>query len=75
MGTIDYCILVILLLLGLVALAVKHEGKRVADRRQHKGQPPDGIERRSGKDRRGNSLTAYVLWAMGSQWSRLRKLF
>ena len=74
MGTADYCILVVLVLSGLVTLSILHDEQRLADRRQHGGLPPGGLERRSGRDRRGHSLTAYVLWAARAQWTRFRKL-
>ena len=73
MGTVDYCILTVLLLSGLVALSIKHEEQRMADRRQRTAPPPGGLERRSGKDRRRDSLAAYVLWAARAQWFRFRK--
>jgi len=75
MGTVDYCILVILLLSGLVAVSIKQDEQRRGDRRQHSGLPPDGIDRRSGKDRRGHSLAAFVLWAGRTQWLKIRKRF
>lgn len=75
MGTADYCALVVLLLAGLIALSIRQEEKRGADRRQRDGSPPDGFERRLGRDRRDRSLPAYLAWATRSQWLKLRSLF
>ncbi|GLH68986.1 hypothetical protein GETHPA_05190 [Geothrix rubra] len=75
MGTADYCALVVLLLAGLIALSIRKEEKREADRRQQGGPPPAGLEQRSGQDRRDRSLSAYLAWATRSQWLKLRALF
>lgn len=75
MGTADYCALVVLLLAGLIAVSIRQDEKRQADRRQQVGPPPAGRERRSGRDRRDRSLPAYLAWATRSQWLKLRNLF
>jgi hypothetical protein len=75
MGTIEYCILILVLMAGLMALSIAHDEKRRCDRRKQNLGPPNGIERRSGKDRRGNSLTAYVLWILRSRWHRIKTFF
>jgi len=72
MGTIEYCILILVLMAGLMALSIAHDEKRRCDRRKQNLGPPNGIERRSGKDRRGNSLLAYLWWICRSRWHRLK---
>ncbi len=75
MGTADYCALVVLLLAGIIVLSIRQDEKRQADRRQRNGPPPGGLERRRGQDRRDRSWSAYLTWAMQSQWLKLRNLF
>lgn len=75
MGTADYCALVVLLLAGIIVLSIRQDEKRQADRRQQGGPPPGGLERRSGRDRRDRSWSAYLAWATRSQWLKLRNLF
>ncbi len=75
MGTADYCALVVLLLAGLVALSIRQEEKRCLERRQNHGTPPDGVERRSGRDRRQRSVGAWVAWAARTQWRKVRNWF
>jgi len=75
MGTADYCLIVAVLFFALVTLCLKHDEHRRRDRRQRNLGPPNGIERRSGKDRRGNSTTAFVLWTLRSRWSKVKKWF
>ncbi len=75
MGTADYCALIVLLLAGLITLSIRQDEKRQADRRQQDGPPPPGLERRSGRDRRDRSRSAYLAWATRSQWLKLRSLF
>lgn len=75
MGTADYCVLVVLLLAGLVALSIRQEEKRCVDRRHRLEPPPGGMDRRSGRDRRARSLKAWATWAADSQWRKVRKRF
>jgi hypothetical protein len=75
MGTAVYCALVVVLLAGLIALSIRQDEKRQADRRQQGGLPPAGQERRLGRDRRDRSLPAYLAWAARSQWLKLRNRF
>jgi hypothetical protein len=75
MGTADYCALVVLLLAGVITLSIRQDEKRRADRRQQVGPPPAGLDRRSGRDRRDRSLSAYLTWAVRSQWLKFRSLF
>jgi hypothetical protein len=70
-GINDYLLLVVALFFGYLLLAVHYEGKRVTDRRKRNLGPPDGIERRSGKDRRQNSHMKYMAWVLHSQAMRL----
>ncbi len=72
MGPADYCALVVILLAGLVTLSIRQEEKRCRERRQHSARPPQGIERRSGRDRRRRSFGAWMGWAVRSQWQKLR---
>jgi hypothetical protein len=70
-GINDYLLLVVALFFGYLLLAVHYEGKRVTDRRKRNLGPPDGIERRTGGDRRKNSHVKYMTWVLHSQVRRL----
>ena len=74
MGTNDYLLIVVGSFFGYLLLAVHYEEKRATDRRKRNLGPPNGIERRSGKDRRRDSLTHYLRWVLRSQLKRLSRL-
>ena len=71
MGTNDWILIVVAAFFGYLLLAIHYEEKRSTDRRKRNLGPPDGIERRSGKDRRRDSLTRYLAWVLRSQCRRL----
>ena len=71
MGINDCILLVVALLFGYLLLAIHYEEKRAKDRRKQNLGPPDGIERRSGRDRRRDSVLHYVAWVLRSQLRRL----
>lgn len=71
MGTFDLMLVVVALFFGGLLLAVHYEQKRTMDRRQQNLGPPGGIERRSGQDRRQNSLSKYLKWVFRAQLRRL----
>ncbi len=75
MRTVDYCILVVLLLAGLLLISIRQEELRRMDRRRQDLPPPGGVERRTGRDRRDQSAVGYLAWAARSQWLKVRKLF
>lgn len=74
-GTNDLILIVVGTLFGYLLLATHYEQKRTTDRRKRNLGPPDGIERRSGKDRRRDSVIAYLGWVLRSQAKRLVGLF
>ena len=74
MGTNDWMLLIVAAFFGYLWLAIHYEEKRSIDRRKRDIGPPGGIERRSGKDRRRNSLTHYLGWVLRSQIRRLSRL-
>lgn len=74
MGTNDWLLIVVALFFALLLQAVHYEAKRTTDRRKHDIGPPYGIERRSGKIRRRDSLTHYLGWVLRSQARRLGRL-
>lgn len=71
MGINDCLLIVVAAFFSYLLLAVHYEGKRATDRRKQDLGPPDGIERRSGKDRRQNSHLKYMTWVLRSQVRRL----
>jgi hypothetical protein len=71
LGINDCLLLVVALFFGYLLLAVHYEGKRATDRRKRDLGPPDGIERRSGRDRRQNSHLKYMAWVCHSRLRRL----
>jgi hypothetical protein len=73
-GTNDFLLIVVALFFGYLLLAIHYEEKRRTDRRKVNLGPPDGIERRSGKDRRRDSLAHYVMWVLRSQMKRVAGL-
>jgi len=70
-GTFDLMLVVVALFFGGLLLAVHYEQKRTKDRRKQNLGPPGGIERRSGLDRRQNSLSKYLKWVFRAQLRRL----
>ena len=74
MGTNDAILILVAVFFGYLALAIHYEEKRTTDRRKRDLGPPDGIERRSGQDRRRNSLVNYLRWVLTSQLRRLARL-
>jgi hypothetical protein len=75
MGTADYCALVVVLLAGLVAIMIRQEERRLADRRKPHKLLPGGLERRSGKDRRRHAIRDHVGWGLEAVRLRLGRLF
>ena len=71
MGINDCLLIVVALSFGYLLLAIHYEEKRATERRKQNLGPPDGIERRSGKDRRRDSVLHYVAWVLRSQIRRL----
>ena len=71
MGINDSILIVVALLFGYLLLAIHYEEKRAKDRRKQDAGPPDGVERRSGKDRRRDSVLHYVAWVLRSQLRRM----
>jgi hypothetical protein len=71
LGINDSILIIVALLLGYLLLAIHYEEKRATDRRKQNLGPPDGVERRSGKDRRRDSVLHYVAWVLRSQIRRL----
>lgn len=71
MGTNDQILILVGLFFGYLLLAIHYEEKRSTDRRKRNLGPPDGRERRSGKDRRKDSLTRYLGWVLRAQVKRL----
>jgi len=70
-GTNDYILILVALFFSYLLLAIHYEEKRMTDRRKVNLGPPNGIERRSGKDRRRDSLMNYLMWVLRSQLKRL----
>lgn len=75
MGTNDLILIVVALFFSYMLLAIHYEQKRTTDRRKRNLGPPGGIERRSGRDRRRDSLATYLGWVFRSQCRRLVGLF
>ncbi|MDP1830435.1 MAG: hypothetical protein Q8K67_00105 [Geothrix sp.] len=75
MGTNDFILIVVALFFSYLLLAIHYEQKRTTDRRKRNLGPPDGSERRSGQDRRHDSLMTYLGWVFRSQFRRLVGLF
>ena len=71
MGINDSILIVVALLFGYLLLAIHYEEKRAKDRRKEDLGPPDGLERRCGRDRRRDSVLHYVAWVLRSQIRRL----
>ena len=71
MSTNNWILIIVALLFSYLLLAVHYEEKRSTDRRKVNLGPPGGIERRSGKDRRRDSLPHYLAWVLRSQLRRL----
>jgi len=71
-GTNDQILIVVCLFFGCMLLSIHHEEKRKADRRQRHLGPPDGIERRSGRDQRSRSPLASLRWILGAPFRALR---
>jgi len=71
LGINDCLLIVVALFFGYLLLAIHYEEKRATERRKQNLGPPDGIERRSGKDRRRDSVLHYVAWVLRSQIRRL----
>jgi hypothetical protein len=70
-STNNWILIIVALLFGYLLLAVHYEEKRSKDRRKVNLGPPGGIERRSGRDRRRDSLLHYLAWVLRSQLRRL----
>jgi hypothetical protein len=73
-GTNDYLLMVVAIFFGYLLLAIHYEEKRRTDRRKQNLGPPHGIERRSGRDRRRDSLMRYLGWVLRSQVKRFGRL-
>ena len=71
MGTNSWILIVVAAFFGYLLLAIHYEEKRKTDRRKVNLGPPNGIERRSGRDRRRDSMTHYLAWVLRSQLKRL----
>jgi hypothetical protein len=71
LGINDCILIVVAVLFGYLLLAIHYEEKRATERRKQDLGPPDGVERRSGKDRRRDSVLHYVAWVLRSQVRRL----
>lgn len=71
MGINDYILIVVAVFFGYLLLAIHYEEKRATERRKLNLGPPDGVERRSGKDRRRDSVLHYVAWVLRSQLRRM----
>lgn len=71
MGINDCLLLVVAVFFGYLLLAIHYEEKRAIDRRKRGVGPPEGVERRLGKDRRRDSLLHYLAWVLRSQLRRL----
>jgi hypothetical protein len=71
-GTNSWILAVVALFFTYLLLAIHHAEKRSTDRRKVNLGPPGGIERRSGKDRRRDSLSHYLAWVFRCQLKRLR---
>ncbi len=71
MGTNSWILIVVAAFFGYLLLAIHYEEKRATDRRKVNLGPPNGIERRSGKDRRRDSLLHYLSWVLRCQVRRL----
>jgi hypothetical protein len=71
LGINDSILIIVALLLGYLLLAIHYEEKRATDRRKQTLGPPDGVERRSGKDRRRDSVLHYIAWVLRSQLRRM----
>jgi hypothetical protein len=67
----NWILIIVALFFGYLLLAIHYEEKRSVDRRKVNLGPPGGIERRSGKDRRRDSLLHYLAWVLRSQLKRL----
>ena len=68
----SWILIVVAAFFGYLFLAVHYEEKRATDRRKVNLGPPAGMkERRSGQDRRRDSLTNYLSWVFRSQLKRL----
>lgn len=75
MGTNDWILIVAASFFVYLLMAIHYEETRTTDRRKVNLGPPNGIERRSGKDRRRNSMTHYLAWVLRNQVRRLARLF
>jgi hypothetical protein len=73
-GTNDYVLMIVALFFSYLLLAIHYEETRSTDRRRVNLGPPNGIERRSGRDRRRDSLIHYLAWVFRSQLRRLAGL-
>jgi hypothetical protein len=71
LGINDYILIVVAVFFGYLLLAIHYEEKRATERRKLNLGPPDGVERRSGKDRRRDSVLHYVAWVLRSQLRRM----
>lgn len=71
MGINDCLLIVVATFFSYLLLAIYHEEKRATERRKQDQGPPKGIEQRSGKDRRRDSLLHYGAWLLRSQTRRL----
>ena len=71
MGINDGLLIVVAAFFSYLLLAIHYEEKRAIERRKQDLGPPDGVERRSGKDRRRDSVLHYVAWVLRSQMRRL----
>jgi hypothetical protein len=70
-GTNSWILIVVALFFCYLLLAIHYEEKRAMDRRKANLGPPNGIERRSGKDRRRDSVLHYLAWVLRRQCRRL----
>jgi len=73
-GTNDWILIVVASFFSYLLLAIHYEEKRATDRRKVNLGPPNGIERRSGRDRRRDSLAHYLAWVLRRQCKRLGAL-
>ena len=71
MGINDCLLIVVATFFTYLLLAVHYEGKRATDRRKRNLGPPDGLERRTGGDRRQNSHLKYMTWVLHTRLRRL----
>jgi hypothetical protein len=71
LGINDCLLIVVAAFFSYLLLAIHYEEKRATERRKQDLGPPDGVERRSGKDRRRDSVLHYVAWVLRRQVARL----